>query len=172
MAIQQPTLRDSKAAIDWYQEKMQVAAGGVRAKLLRAEESQTGSTVLGKMYFFKYDPKWKAVLPIYDIYPLVFPIERYNDGFLGLNIHYLSIPERTAFVTQLSQYATAKHLTPQSKLRMTYGLLMDSKKLATPARPCIKRYLWNHVRSRFIEIPATEWDRAAILPIELFVVKK
>jgi hypothetical protein len=173
MAIQQkPTLRDSKAAIDWYQEKMQSAAGGVRAKLLRAEESQTGSTVLGKMYFFRYDPKWKAVLPIYDIYPLVFPIERYNDGFLGLNIHYLSVPERQSFVNQLSQYATAKNLTPNSRLRMTYGLLMDSKKLATPARPCIKRYLWNHVRTKFIEIPATEWDRAAILPIELFVVKK
>jgi hypothetical protein len=173
MAItKRPTLRDSKAAIDWYQQKMLTAAGGLRSKLLRAEESQTGSTVLGKMYFFKYDPKWKAVLPIYDIYPLVFPIERYNDGFLGLNIHYLSVPDRTAFIEQLMQYATAKNLTPNSRLRMTYSLLANSKKLANPARPCIKRYLWNHVRTKFIEIPATEWDRAAILPIELFVVKK
>jgi hypothetical protein len=166
-----PTIRDSTQAIDWFEQKVRSAAGGVRNKLLSAEASQTGSTVIGKMYFFKYDPKHKATLPIYDIYPLVFPIERYNNGFLGLNIHYLAVPERQAFIDQLMHYATAKNLTPRSRLRLTYSLLQSSQKLASEARPCIKRYLWTHVRTKFIEIPATEWDRAAVLPIELFVVK-
>lgn len=166
-----PTIKDSKQAIDWFEEKVRSAAGGVRNKLLQAENSQTGSTVIGKMYFFKYDPKHKATLPIYDIYPLVFPIERYNNGFLGLNIHYLAVPERQAFIEQLMRYATAKNLTPKSRLRLTYSLLASSQSLASEARPCIKRYLWSHVRTKFIEIPATEWDRAAVLPIELFVVK-
>jgi hypothetical protein len=44
---------------------------------------------IGKMYSFVYDPKTKEQLPYYDIYPLVFPIEYYNDGFLGINLHYL-----------------------------------------------------------------------------------
>jgi hypothetical protein len=55
---------------------------------------------------------------------------------------------------------------------MTYSLLSSTKKLATLAKPCIKRYLYNHVRSQFIEIEPAEWDKAAQLPIELFVVKK
>jgi hypothetical protein len=37
--------------------------------------------------------------------------------------------------------------------------------------PAVKRYLYGHVRSRFIEIPATEWDKAAQLSLELFIRK-
>lgn len=171
MAKNPNNIRSSKEAIQWFENRVRSAASGVRNKLLQAEESQTGSTVIGKMYFFKYDPKYKETLPIYDVYPLVFPIERYNNGFLGLNIHYLSVPDRVAFLEQLEKYATARNLTERSRLRLTYDLIASTKKLATPARPCIKRYLWGHVRTKFIEIPATEWDKAAVLPIELFVVK-
>jgi hypothetical protein len=37
------------------------------------------------------------------------------------------------------------------------------------AQPCSKRYLFNHVQSRFLEISAGEWDIAALLPMESFV---
>ena len=37
------------------------------------------------------------------------------------------------------------------------------------AKPCIKRYLFGHVRSKFIEIPASEWDMAIFMPVESFV---
>lgn len=172
MAIRNPTIRDSKQAIDWFEDRVRTASSSVRQKLLKAENSQRNTTVIGKMFLFKYDPKWKDVLPIYDIYPLVFPIERYSDGFLGLNLHYLAVPERQAFLDKLAGYATAKNLTERSRLRLSYDLISSTKKLASDARPCIKRYLFSHVRSKFIEIPATEWDRAAILPIELFVSKR
>jgi hypothetical protein len=36
-------------------------------------------------------------------------------------------------------------------------------------RPCIKRYLFAHVRSPFIEVTADEWDKAAQLTVENFV---
>jgi hypothetical protein len=172
MAIRNPTIRDSKQAIDWFENRVRTAGNSVRNKLLKAEASQRNTTVIGKMFLFKYDPKWKDILPIYDTYPLVFPIERYHDGFLGLNLHYLSVPMRQGFLDKLSGYATARNLTERSRLRLSYDLISSTKKLATDAQPCIKRYLFTHVRSKFIEIPATEWDRAAILPIELFVSKR
>jgi hypothetical protein len=40
---------------------------------------------------------------------------------------------------------------------------------AFEATPCIKRYLFNHVESRFLEITADKWDIAALLPFEHFV---
>jgi hypothetical protein len=34
--------------------------------------------------------------------------------------------------------------------------------------PCIKKYLYKQVKSRFLEITADEWDIAALLPTEYF----
>lgn len=160
----------SKELFDWLLGKAR-SANSIRKNLINAPQQQSSSTVIGKMYFFSYDAKMKAVLPRWDKYPLVFPIERYNDGFLGLNLHYLAPNERQALLSQLTAYATAKNLTEKTRLRLTYDLIASTKRLNSLARPCIKRYLYSHVRSKFVEIPATEWDRVVQLPLEVFVTK-
>jgi hypothetical protein len=158
----------SKELFDWLINKARTD-NGVRKRILGATQQQTGSTLIGKMYLFTYDAKHKDKLPIWDKYPLVFPIERYNDGFLGLNVHYLGLREREALLNQLIQYSTARNLTERSRLRLTYDLIAGTKKLSSLARPCVKRYLFSHVRSKFVEIPATEWDRVMQLPIALWI---
>lgn len=160
----------SKELFDWLLGKAR-SASSVRKTLINATQQQSSSTIIGKMYFFSYDAKMKAVLPRWDKYPLVFPIERYNDGFLGLNLHYLSPGERQSLLSRLTEFATAKNLTEKTRLRLTYDLIASTKRLNSLARPCIKRYLYSQVRSRFIEIPATEWDRVVQLPLEVFVTK-
>lgn len=160
----------SKELFDWLLGKAR-SASSVRKTLINATQQQSSSTIIGKMYFFSYDAKMKAVLPRWDKYPLVFPIERYNDGFLGLNLHYLSPGERQSLLSRLTEFATAKNLTEKTRLRLTYDLISSTKRLNSLARPCIKRYLYSQVRSRFIEIPATEWDRVVQLPLEVFVTK-
>ena len=157
--------------MDWFESKVHVSSNTIRNRMLNASAHHTTKTVIGKMFFFRYDPKYKNVLPIYDKFPLVFPIEMYKNGFLGLNIHYLSVDERTAFLDRLTKYATATNLTEKSRLRLSYDLISSTRVLASAARPCIKRYLYTHVLTQFVEIPATEWDRAAALPIQLFVYK-
>jgi hypothetical protein len=160
----------SKELFDWLLGKARSSAS-VRRNLINATQQQSSTTIIGKMYFFNYDAKTKNKLPRWDKYPLVFPIERYNDGFLGLNVHYLSSNERSVLLERLTNYATAKNLTEKTRLRLTYDLISSTKRLNSLARPCIKRYLYSHVRSRFIEIPATEWDRVIQLPLEVFVTK-
>ena len=64
-----------KEAVDWWLGKARTAAGW-RRRLLNNADRARGTTVIGKMFFFEYDPKHKATLPIYDRFPLVFPIER------------------------------------------------------------------------------------------------
>lgn len=160
----------SKELFDWLLGKAKTA-GGMRRNLLDAKQQQTAATLIGRMYFFSYDAKMKAVLPRWDRYPLVFPIERYNDGFLGLNLHYLSPDERLAILKKLIEYKTAANLTEKTRLKLSYDLISSTKRLNSLARPCIKRYLYSHVRSQFVEIPATEWDRVVQLPLEVFVTK-
>ena len=73
---------------DWFIGKAR-SAQGYRKNIINNQERSRDGTVMGKMYFFYYDPKGKKTLATYDRFPLVFPIERYSDGFLGLNLHYL-----------------------------------------------------------------------------------
>lgn len=155
---------------DWWVGKAR-SVEGYRKNILNNVERANDYTVIGKMYFFKYDPKLKKTLPIYDIYPLVFPIEPYQDGFLGLNLHYLSGGERGLLVSKLREFSNNNKNNKTTRLRLSYDLLAGTKKLASDTRPCIKRYLFSQVRSSFMEITANEWDKVVELPLELFVRK-
>lgn len=161
---------------DWFTDRVKDTKGDYRRKLrkviLSDADRKRSHPVIGKMFIYEYDPKWKDILPIYDRFPLCFPIEPYNDGFLGLNLHYLSIEERSTILNRLSKFLNNQNYDETTRLRMSYQLLNSTKQLATLARPCIKRYLYNHVRSQFIEITADEWDKAIELPIQVFVRKK
>jgi hypothetical protein len=155
----------------WFIGKARSAAG-YRRNIVNNPDRARDVTVIGKMYFFAYDPKTKATLPMYDKFPLVFPIEKYPDGFLGINLHYLSPPERRALLTRLMGYRTNQRMDDKTRLRLSYDLLMSIKKVKGPASRCIKRYLFSHTRSRFIEITSDEWYNAIDLPVEQFVYKR
>jgi hypothetical protein len=153
---------------DWFTGKA-TSAAGYRKKIMSNADRQRERTVIGKMYFFWYDPKHKDKLPIYDRFPLVFPIERYPDGFLGLNMHYLSFGERAALLDALRKFRSNNKMDETTKLRVTYDLLSRTKRLSSAMRPCIKRYLYTQVRSQFVEITADEWDKALELPVAVWV---
>jgi len=119
------------------------------------------------MYCYYYDPKTKDDLPYWDRFPMVLVLEKYNDGFLGLNIHYLPVKYRVAFLQKLMKYA---QLTPDAdikRMRISYDILTASKRYAE-FRPCLKRYLYSHMRSRILMIEPSEWDVATMLPIQQF----
>jgi hypothetical protein len=120
------------------------------------------------MYFFYYDPKHKDKLPYYDRFPLVIPIERYPDGFLGLNLHYIHPKQRIILLDKLSEFANNDKYNETTKLRLSYDLLSSASKVYE-LQACVKRYLYSHVESRFLEITADEWDIAALLPVHSFV---
>jgi hypothetical protein len=123
---------------------------------------------IGKMYFYFYDPKTKDSLPYYDRFPLVIPIEIYKDGFLGLNLHYIHPKQRLILLDNLSTILTNSNYDEKTRFRISYDYISRASK-AYQAMPCIKRYLFNHVRSKFLEISADEWDIAVMLPFETFV---
>jgi hypothetical protein len=161
---------NNKQLQDWWIKTAQTATG-YRRNIIANHERKKDVTVIGKMYFFYYDPKFKKILPIYDRFPLVFPIEGYPDGFLGLNLHYLSIEERQFLLNLLQSFSNNKKYDETTRLKLSYDLLTKSKTILGAIRPCIKRYLFGHVQSPFIEIHAHEWDKVIELPVELFVRK-
>jgi hypothetical protein len=128
-------------------------------------------SIIGKMYFFLYDPKTKEKMKYYDRLPLVLPIEQYVDGFLGLNLHYIHPKQRLILMDKLSSYATNDKFDNTTKLRLTYQTLKSASKIFEK-NACLKRYLFTQIQSRFLEINADEWDIAALLPVESFASEK
>lgn len=156
----------SRAARAWLRAKVK-DLNPSRAAMFKDKDRTTKTSFIGHMYFFYYDPKTKDKLPYYDRFPLVIPIQIYNDGFLGLNLHYIHPKQRLILLDKLSEYATDKRFDINTRLRLSYDLLRRSSK-AFEATPCIKRYLSSHVQSRFLEIFSDEWDLACLLPTENF----
>jgi hypothetical protein len=157
----------TNAARTWLRAKVK-ELNPSRAALMRDSERLKSSSMIGRMYFYFYDPKTKDSLPYYDRFPLVIPIERYQDGFLGLNLHYIHPKQRIILLDKLSETASNKNYDETTKLRISYGYLSAASR-AFEAQPCIKRYLFSQIQSRFLEITADEWDIAVMLPMESFV---
>jgi hypothetical protein len=158
------------AARTWLRSKVKDLTPSKTA-LMRDQERLRNKSMIGRMYFYFYDPKTKDKLPYYDRFPLVIPIERYNDGFLGLNLHYIHPKQRLILLDKLSDTLTNDKYDETSRLRVSYPFLSSASKIFE-ATPCIKRYLFSHIESRFLEITANEWDIAAMLPMESFVGAK
>ena len=157
----------TNAARTWLRAKVK-ELNPSRSALMSDSERLKSSSMIGRMYFYFYDPKTKDSLPYYDRFPLVIPIERYQDGFLGLNLHYIHPKQRIILLDKLSETANNKNYDETTKLRISYGYLSAASR-AFEAQPCIKRYLFSQIQSRFLEITADEWDIAVMLPMESFV---
>jgi len=164
----------ARAAGNWFRSIVNRTKGAFsdetpKSILTRSESLTTwrGKSMLGNMYFYSYNPKWKDKLPWYDTFPLVFPIEKYNNGFLGLNFHYLAPKDRAILMDQLKVFANNKKYDETTKLRLTYDMLKGFSKIKR-AKPTVHRYLQNKVRSKFVLINADEWEVALFLPVERF----
>jgi hypothetical protein len=136
--------------------------------LIKDKQRLRDQSFIGKMYFYYYDPKTKDRMDYYDRFPLVIPIEPYKDGFLGLNLHYINPQQRIVLLDKLSSTATDNKFNESTRLQLSYSYLSKASKIYE-ATPCIKRYLFSHIQSRFLEITADEWDIAALIPGSNFV---
>jgi hypothetical protein len=123
---------------------------------------------VGRMYLFMYDPKTKEDLPYYDRFPLIFPFRKVVGGFYGINMHYLPHVLRARLMDALYTVANNRINDDTTKLRLSYQILESTSKFRY-FKPCVKHYLNNHVKSRFLWVPAEQWDTALFLPLERFV---
>jgi hypothetical protein len=144
-----------KTATEWFKNKLKQLTTKNNANKNTSNAVVTTNIEIGKLYFFIYDPKWKMTLPYYDTFPLVLFIEKYNDSYLGLNLHYIYPQHRIVLLDKLIQL--------KQNAKLSYALLSGASKL-NEFQPCLKKYLKTHVKSKFMEIPAKDWAYAAMLP--------
>lgn len=157
---------------DWFRDKaLQLTSRNTNIPRLLQKQSTQANIVsrptIGKLLMYQYDPKHKDTLPYYDKFPMIFPIEYYDDGWLGINLHYLPPVYRARLMDALWDTLNNQRFDDGSKLRINYDILKSASKFKY-FKPCIKRYLFNHVRSNLMEVDIAEWDYALFLPLARF----
>ena len=155
--------RGRPKSTDWYREKIR-EFGTPKALDLIRDGKQASRPFIGRLNMFFYDPKLKKKLPYYETFPLVLPLERYNDGFLGLNFHYLPIPLRMRLLDRVVDFSNNTKFDESTMLRVSYRKLKNVKLI----KPTIKRYLAGKVKSRFRRVDADEFTIATLLPVARF----
>ena len=145
---------------DWYRKKVaSMTTPGARS-LIRSGKA-TLRPKYGIMNLFGYDPKHKDKLPYYDTFPLILPLEPAKGGFIGLNFHYLKPGARVAFLRSLANEATDKRFDKKTRYNINWRNNTFMRKTA-------KHYLFNHVRTSFLNITADEMAIAIFLPVARF----
>lgn len=125
------------------------------------------SLQLGRMYAYVYDPKHKKTLPYYDNFPLIFPVEIREDGWDGLNLHYLPPLLRATLFARLLRLRNNRKMDETTKLNLSYQVLSAASN--NPYyKPCYKRYLVKHARSRLLLVHPAMWEEVIFLPTESF----
>lgn len=147
--------RNSSKSLDWLFTKIRKSA--FDNSLL------TGKPRIGGMYVYTYDAKTKEKLPYWDATPIIVLLSFSPNGFYGINWHYLPPSQRKVLLKNILVFDSG---TSKQFLKNPYKKLLALSD--TVWKYALKRYLWSHVRSKFIPVQKEEWIEAASLPIANF----
>lgn len=168
LIITPESVRTSSA---WFNEQVKIlsAANMTPNKILSGGVFKLQTDIVpGKLYFYFYDAKLKDTLPYWDQFPLVFPFNKTADAFTGLNLHYLDYKSRMMLLKELLKVNGNNTYTETKKIKFSWGLVKSMAKLS-PAKACVKMYLFDHMASPFCEVSPTYWHTAMLLPVQRFV---
>jgi hypothetical protein len=170
--IRQDRQYSPRRSAQWFRTKVQELIGSAQINyrsLLNDKKATLSTDVMpGHMYAFMYDPLTKEKLPYYDKFPLVLPFNMDGYSFIGLNLHYLSYTMRLNLLDKLMAFAvTTKGDGNVQYLRFSWEMIGHVSRLRE-VQPCVKRYLFSHVRSKFVHIPSIDWPVVTMLPLEGF----
>jgi hypothetical protein len=154
----------TKESIAWFRKKAQSMRNINRSALMKDKTLELGNQpIVGNMFMFFYDPKTKDTLPYYDSFPLTIIVGKAPGGFTGLNLHYLPPVLRAKMLDGLTEITNNSKYDETTKFKVKYNMLQKATSLKY-FKPCFKRYLTAHTRSRFAYVPPPEWEIATFLP--------
>lgn len=167
--------RNTEKSLKWFSQYVPRAWNRARtSQMFRDKDMWADSLQPGTMYFFEYDAKHKETLPVWDRYPLIFPWDVFRGNgeygeqgvlyFLGINLHYLPPALRFAAMKALLTTRNEKRYRKSTKLAISWEVLTGLSN-SKYFRHSVKMYRMDHVRSKFVKVPAQSWEMAVFLPL-------
>ena len=142
---------DRDLSLNWYKKKISDLSSRISASKLMRSGKLRQTPRFNRLHFFRYDPKTKAKLPYYDLFPLVMPIDTAKGGFLGINFHYLPIPARMKLLEALDKRNFTGDYSKLKNLRYI--------------KPTIKHYLRSQFVSGFLDLEEDDYAPAIFMPV-------
>ena len=158
--IREETNGESKSTT-WYREQLGKFSSKIKAfpsrmtieqkmdsvqNIVHQDENEMRRTVFpGHMYFYSYNAI--SNIPYYDKFPLVYVLKRGSDHFYGINFHYLDYKRRAIAIKKLEQ-----------------GIIDVPLHI-------LHKYLIRECKGLFLDLATYEWESAAMLPVDDFVLK-
>ncbi len=151
----------------WFAEKVKdlISVSEKPGELLTKWERRANKVQLYRFNMFFYDAKTKNTLPYFDMFPLVFPLRRFGDGFTGINVHYLPPAFKEDFYNIYTRFKLNDEFDETTLYRMTWSKISRFKVM----RPLIRKYSYTHIKSRFLILRADEVPTAMLLPLTRLV---
>ena len=160
----------TKRSARWFQDKIKGLKGGLRNrfsstnpdKFYRESDNKIQPAVmakrasLGDLFCYHYDPKHKMTLPYYDMFPMIMLIGVESDTFLGLNFHYLAPKLRAILLDRVNKKVSGGAINWKKISKVPY------------VEPAVKRYRFDHISKKVIQIEKEEEEISIFLPLERF----
>lgn len=114
--------------------------------IVHQDENELRRTVFpGHMYFYSYHAI--SNVKYYDRLPLVYVLKKSSDHFYGINFHYLDYKRRAIAISKLE------------------------KGVIDVPLHILHKYLIRECKGLFLDLATYEWESAAMLPVDDFVLK-
>ena len=120
------------------------------------------------MYTYFYDPKYSEVLAYYDIFPVTLILQLEQNGFMGLNFHYIPPRYRILLLSELYKFAINEDDESddmQTRIRISYDILKAAQKFN---QAMFKEILINTGYGSGIRGYADPWDTIVMLSLPRF----
>lgn len=161
----------SDRATDWLRKNLKNIGNINPASIIKT--SGTDSSIVkfkpGSIYLFGYSPRTKDDLPYYDLFPMMLLLDYTENGFIGLNFHYIDPLARQVFFNNLVEYLNDEDFdqNPNAYFDIGYAALKATKELSH-YKPTIKRYYYKNIVTKVTEVPPLYWKFMLFLPLERF----
>ena len=125
----------------------------------------------GKMMFFKYRPD--IVESTYDLYPLIFVLNKKPNYFTGINFHYIVPKMRAQLLGDMFSYLSNLNfdLSTELSFRSFTNAIGNNKKFKF-GKAAVRRYNYSNIQSKIINVHPLDWELAIMVETSKFFNEK
>ena len=173
-AKQTGIIERSRSSIDFYEDyAAQYATSFTYRKMFREGGKKRANFFLGRMYFYKYMPNMETLDSDFDMYPLMFILDKADQEFEVINFHFMPPKARAMTMGNLLDYLNNEDYTPNTKIIFSSlkKVIRNNRKFRY-AKYAYRRYRFDGIASKIIEVHPLDWQIAMFCPTERFYSSK
>ena len=173
-AKQSSIIERSSSSIEFYEDYAAEYATSFNYRdMLRQGGKKKANFFLGRMYFYKYMPDPRTLDADFDMYPLMFILDKSDQEFEGINFHFMTPKARAMTMGNLFDYLNNEDYTPNTKLifNSLRKVIRNNRKFRY-AKYAYRRYNYSNISSKIIEVHPLDWEIAMFCPTERFYSKQ